>query len=139
MATPAERWIDAWFRAWTEHHPEALRPVYAEGEVQRSAPFRDRIAPVDYATWAFADEAAVEVWFAAPFATAGDAAACEWWAISVDGHGVTATLAGVSLVRFDAAGLVVDQRDYWSSDPGAHQPPDDWGELFRHGSLDGGR
>jgi hypothetical protein len=131
MATAAERWIDAWFRAWSEHDPAALAPVYADGEVQRSAPFREPIAPQEYAAWAFADEVAVEVWFAEPVGPA-----CEWWAISTDAAGVTATLAGVSVLRFDDKGLVVEQHDYWHSEDGVHRPPPGWGPVRRHGSLD---
>jgi hypothetical protein len=131
MATPVEQWIDAWFRAWSEHDPAALAPVYADGEVQRSAAFREPIAPQEYAAWAFADEVAVEVWFAEPNGTA-----CEWWAISTDAAGVTATLAGVSVLRFDDAGLVVEQHDYWHSEDGAHPPYAGWGPVRRHGSLD---
>ena len=132
MATPAERWIDAWFRAWSRHEPAALADCYAPGPVQRSEPFRERIEPREYAAWAFADETVAEVWFAEPAVLAADAAACEWWAISQDRAGVTATLAGVSLLRFDFNGRVIDQRDYWSTRDGAHEPPPDWGPVARH-------
>jgi SnoaL-like protein len=134
MATPAERWIDAWFRAWTEHDPAALDGVYAPGPVQRSAPFREPIVPQEYAAWAFADEVAVEVWFAEP-----NGSACAWWAIVTDVAGTTATLAGVSVLRLDDSGLVADQRDYWHLEDGAHRPPGDWGPVRRHGSLDARR
>jgi len=135
MSTPADRWIDAWFRAWTEHDPEALAPVYAAGPVQRSEPFRERQEPQLYAAWAFSDETGAEVWFRSPGAEGGDSAACEWWAISRDGAGEAVTLAGVSLLRFDAAGRVVDQRDYWSQHAGARQPPEDWLPAAKHGST----
>lgn len=133
MSTPAARWIEAWFRAWTTHDPEALTPVYAAGRVQRSEPFRDLIEPRAYATWAFVDEERAEVWFAEPFVATGDAAACEWWVISHEASGSTVTLAGVSLVRFDDTGRVFEQRDYWSSREGAHRPPPGWGPVAHHG------
>jgi hypothetical protein len=126
MATPARRWIEAWHRAWTQHDPDALAPVYADGPVQRSEPFREPIAPRDYAAWAFADEESAEVWFADPFVETDEAATCEWWAISRDTSGGVVTLAGVSLLRFGPDGRVVEQRDYWSQRDGAHEPPPGW-------------
>jgi len=132
MATPARDWIDAWFSAWTTHDPEALANVYAEGPVHRSEPFREQGEPRRYAAWAFADEESAEVWFAEPHAELDGAAACEWWAISRDRSGGLATLAGVSLLRFGADGRVVDQRDYWSQQAGAHEPPPGWGPVARH-------
>lgn len=131
MATPVENWIDAWFRAWTEHDPAALDDAYVPGPVQRSAPFRDPIVPREYAAWAFSDEVAVEVWFAEPEGTA-----CEWWAISTDTEGRTATLAGVSVLRLDETGKVVEQHDYWHVENGSRRPPPGWGPIRRHGSLD---
>jgi len=128
----ADRWIEAWFRAWSTHDAEALAPVYAPGRVQRSEPFRDLIEPRAYATWAFADEEAAEVWFATPFVATDETAACEWWAISRERTGGMVTLAGVSLVRFDAEGRVVEQRDYWSSREGEHRPPRGWGPVAHH-------
>jgi hypothetical protein len=133
MATPAGRWLDAWFRAWTQHDPDALTPVYAEGAVQRSAPFRERETPQRYAAWAFAYEEAAEVWFAEPSVVGEEAAACEWWAVSRDREGRSVTLAGVSLLRFGADGRVVRQDDYWSQRDGAHEPAADWGPAALHG------
>lgn len=135
MATPARRWIDAWFQAWTEHDASALDGVYAAGPVQRSEPFRERDEPQRYAAWAFSDEAAAEVWFREPAGESPEAASCEWWAISRDRAGRLVTLAGVSLLRFDAGGRVVDQRDYWSQETGARQPPEDWTPVAKHGST----
>jgi SnoaL-like domain len=122
-------WVEAWFRAWSTHDAEALAPVYADGAVQRSEPFRERTDPREYARWAFADEESVRVWFAEPFVDDGGAAACEWWAISRSRDGGVETLAGVSLIRYGDDGRVVDQRDYWSSRAGAHEPPPDWGAV----------
>jgi hypothetical protein len=42
------------------------------------------------------------------------------------------TLAGVSVLRFDESGLVVDQRDYWSQRDGRHEPPEGWGPVAHH-------
>jgi len=87
IATPAQRWVDAWFRAWVEHDPATLAPAYAPGARHRSHPFRSPGDPQEYAAWAFADEAAVEAWFAEPSAETTAGAACEWWAISHDRAG----------------------------------------------------
>jgi hypothetical protein len=84
MATPARRWIDAWFRA--------CERVCGVGGVRVVA-------------------------------------------VSRDAAGGVVTLAGVSVLRFDADGRVVDQRDYWSQETGARQPPEDWGPVARHGST----
>jgi hypothetical protein len=34
------------------------------------------------------------------------------------------TLAGTSLLRFDADGLVIEQRDVWAGEPGRRELPD---------------
>ena len=44
----------------------------------------------------------------------GERAAVEWRAESRLKDGSTEKLAGVSLLRFDAEGLVVEQRDFWA-------------------------
>lgn len=124
--------MDAWFRAWSSHDPSELDDVYSEGTVQRPSPFRDRIEPHAYAEWAFGDEASAEVWFAEPHGETAALAACEWWAISNLRDGTTETIAGVSLLRFGEDGRAVDERDYWSSKPGAHRPPADWGPVRHH-------
>ena len=50
----------------------------------------------------------------------GDRATVEWWAVTTSG-GEDATLAGVSLLRFDDDGLVIDQRDYWHLEQGRRE------------------
>ena len=37
--------------------------------------------------------------------------------------GSAETVAGTSLLRFDADGRVVEQRDAWAGEPGAHELP----------------
>jgi hypothetical protein len=50
----------------------------------------------------------------------GDRAAVEWWAVSeAKEPGPIVTLAGASLIRFGADGLVREQYDYWNEQEGA--------------------
>ena len=53
----------------------------------------------------------------------GDRAAVEYWAVITSTSGHDETLAGVSLLRFDEAGRVVEHRDVWASEPGAQSLP----------------
>ncbi len=122
----ARRWSGAWTRSWRAHDADLLAPVYAPDAVQRSHPFRDPGSPLDYARWAYADEEGEpEVWFAPPFVAGGDRAVVEWWAITTE-RGERVSLAGASLLRFDADGRVVEQRDYWGTAPGPVPPWDGW-------------
>jgi hypothetical protein len=115
-ADAAKRWADEWQRAWREHDSDRVAALYAEGASFRSAPFRDLQDPRAYAEWAFADEDSAEPHFGEPIVS-DDRATVEWWTVSTSG-GEVSTLAGVSLLRFDAGGLVVDERDYWHLAPG---------------------
>jgi len=94
-----------------------IAALYAPGAVYTSHPFREpEKSARDYALRAFADEELVECRYGEPV-VAGDRAAVEYWAIlSADGE--EETLAGIALLRFDESGLVVEQRDYWSMQPG---------------------
>ena len=81
---------------------------------------------LEYARWAFADQEAFGgCWFGEPV-IAGNRATVEYWAILVE-NGREVTIAGVALLRFDRAGRVVAQRDYWSLEEGGHEPPEAWG------------
>jgi hypothetical protein len=126
------RWVEGWAHGWATHDVPRIAALYADGPVQRSEPFRERIEPRAYAVWAFSDERSAEVWFAEPYVTGEESAACEWWAISTQQDGSTITLAGVSLLHFGADGLVDDQRDYWSEKEGSQRPPEDWGPAALH-------
>ena len=118
-----------WARGWREHDADAILELYAEDARFRSAPFRDehlgRGGVRDYVRWAFADEDAVECWFGEPLEL-GDRAIVEYWAVVASGDGEE-TLAGVALIRFDESGLVAEQHDYWSMQPGRSEPPPGWG------------
>jgi hypothetical protein len=121
-AAAARRWVEAWQRAWPSADPGALAPVYADGAVFTSQPFRDEQEPAAYAAWAFADQAAAECRFGEPIAS-GDRAAVDWWAVVTSHDGGVETLAGTSLLRFDASGMVVEQRDAWAAHDGRLELP----------------
>ena len=72
----------------------------------------------------FAEESDVTCRFGEPVVS-GTRAAVEWWGSwSEDGQDVT--LAGVTMLRFDDNGKVVDHRDYWNQDEGRIEPYPDW-------------
>jgi hypothetical protein len=79
----------------------------------------------EYVRQAFAEEERPRVWVGQPV-VGGDRAAIEWWA-AVTENGVEVTLAGTSVLRFDADGRVVEQRDTWNQAEGRREPPDGWG------------
>ncbi len=118
----ARAWVEGWTRGWEDGDADLIGALYAEGAVYRSHPFREpERSARDYALRAFADEELVECRFGEPVAD-GDRAAVEYWAV-LDAGGDEETLAGVSLLRFGPDGRVVEQRDYWSMQPGRTSPP----------------
>ena len=121
----ARRWRDVWQRAWQEKDADAVASLYADGAAFRSQPFRELEAPRFYAEWAFSEQDEAEVWFGEPIVS-GNRASCEYWGV-VSFEGRDETIAGVAVIRFDADGLVTDQRDYWNAQEGRHEPPPGWG------------
>jgi hypothetical protein len=122
-ADAAGNWVDTWSRAWPEADIDAIAALYAPDAVFYSHPFRERQAPREYLAWAFGDEDAVECRFGAPV-VAGSRAAVDWWAVlESKKDGSLVTIAGTSLLRFDAAGLVVEQRDAWGEEKGRRELP----------------
>jgi hypothetical protein len=120
-ATAARAYVEGWTKGWQESDPDAIGALYAEGAVYRSHPFRQpEKSARDYALRAFADEELVECRFGEPV-IGGDRAAVEYWALlSADGE--IETLAGIAVLRFGEDGRVVEQRDYWSMQPGRVEP-----------------
>jgi ketosteroid isomerase-like protein len=117
----ARAWVAGWTAGWQNADPETIADLYADDAVFRSHPFRDpESSASDYARRAFADEELVECKFGEPVVD-GDRAAVEYWAI-LRADGDEETLAGIALVRFGPDGKVVDQRDYWSMEPGRRPP-----------------
>jgi hypothetical protein len=84
----AQRWAEVWERGWHEHDAAAISALYAEGAFWQQHPFHD--PEPGYLARVFAEEESAECRFGAPF---------------VD---------GVSLLRFGADGLVVEERDFWN-------------------------
>jgi hypothetical protein len=109
----ARRWSETWARGWRAHEPAEIVALYAEGAYFRSHPFRSAQAPPEYIEPTLAAEEWAECEFGEPIVD-GDRAAVEWSAETRLRDGGAEKLAGVSLLRFDADGLVVEQRDFWA-------------------------
>ena len=73
---------------------------------------------------AFSEQDEADVWFGEPIVN-GDRATCEYWGV-VSFQGRDETIAGVAVIRFDADGLVSDQRDYWNAEEGRREPLEGW-------------
>ena len=106
----ARRWRDAWERAWREHDAPDIAALYARDAVLQSQ------RPENYVEPARAMERSTECEFDEPLVD-GDRAAVAWRAQPRLKDGGREQLAGVSLLRFDTAGLVVEQRDFWGRAP----------------------
>jgi hypothetical protein len=116
----ARAWVEAWELGWRTHDVELIAGRYAEGAVFRSHPFREPEDPRAYVERVLAEEEAEpEIWFGEPIVS-GDRAAVEYWAI-LRVEGKEQTLAGTTLLRFDADGLVVEHRDYWAIEAGRRE------------------
>jgi ketosteroid isomerase-like protein len=117
-----DRWVDVWARAWPAADVEAVAELYAPHAVFFSHPFRPRQGPADYVAWAFDEQQAAECRFGKPLVD-GRRAAVDWWAVVTAKDGSSQSLAGTSLLRFDDAGLVVEQRDVWADADGRVELP----------------
>jgi ketosteroid isomerase-like protein len=118
----ARRWVEGWSTAWPRGDVEPVAALYAQDAVFLSHPFRDPDEPRRYAAWAFGEQASAICRFGEPI-VAGDRAAVDWWAVITAADGSQETVAGTSLLRFGRDGLVVEQRDAWAGEPGAHELP----------------
>lgn len=126
----AARWAEAWKRGWESLDPEPILERYAADAVHWSEPFRDpgrgRGAIRAYVERVLAEEEDPRVWIGQPIVD-GDRAAIAWWASLLE-EGRETTLAGVSVVRFGADGLVTEQWDAWNHlgarrEPAPGSPP----------------
>jgi len=106
----AQWWADVWERGWREHDADAITVLYADGAFWQQHPFRE--PEPGYLVRVFAEEESAECQFGRPIVD-GDQAAVPWSAQTRLVDGDTEDLAGVSLLRFDASGLVLEHRDFW--------------------------
>jgi len=118
----ARRWAEVWTRAWPNADVEAIAGLYAPGAAYFSHPFRTRTTAREYVEAVFAAQAAAECRFGEPL-VAGDRAAVDWWGVITGKDGSVETVAGTSLLRFGADGLVVEQRDAWAGVPERRELP----------------
>jgi len=107
----AQRWAEVWERGWREHDAAAIAALYAEGAFWQQHPFHE--PEQDYLARVFAEEESAECRFGRPIVD-GDQAAVPWTAQTTLIDGGAEDLAGVSLLRFNSGGLVVEERDFWN-------------------------
>jgi SnoaL-like domain len=119
----ARRWAEVWSRAWPRADADAIAALYADHAIFYSHPFRAPQTPAEYVAWAFGEQVEAECRFGEPVAV-DDRAAVDWWAVITDRDGGRQTVAGTSLLRFNADGLVVEQRDVWADESGRRELPD---------------
>lgn len=108
--TAARTWAETWRRAWPERDADAIVALYHEDAPYRSNPFRPPDTAAGYLHRELPREDDIECWFGEPIVM-GDRAAVQWWGAWVE-DGQQQTYAGVTVLRFDAGGKVVDHRDY---------------------------
>jgi hypothetical protein len=106
----AQRWAAVWEQGWRVHDAEAIGALYADGVFWQQHPFRE--PEPGYVARVFDEEASARCEFGSPIVD-GDRAAVPWNAQTTLVDGGAEDLAGVSLLRFDGDGLVVEQRDIW--------------------------
>jgi hypothetical protein len=120
----ARLWAEAWKAGWEALDPEPILARYAPNAAHFTEPFREPSAGASdvraYVERVLAEEEDPRVWIGEPIVD-GDRAAIAWWA-SLRENGADVTLAGTSVVRFDAAGLVVEQWDTWNQLPERRDP-----------------
>jgi len=105
----AQRWADVWQRGWREHDLAGITALYAEGAFWQQDPFRE--PEPGYLARVFSEEESCECHFDKPIVD-GDQAAVRWSARTRLANGGSENLAGVSLLRFNATGLVVEHLDF---------------------------
>lgn len=132
--TPAEaagRWAAAWKAGWEALDPEPIIALYAPDATLSTEPFREpyrgREGVRAYVTRVLGEEEDPRVWTSDPIVD-GDRASVSWWA-TLREEGVETTLAGTSVLRFDAEGLVVEQWDAWNVERQRRAPPSDLGPF----------
>jgi hypothetical protein len=120
----ARRWAETWAAAWPRRDVDAIAALYVDEAAYRALAFREPDTPSGYLQRTFAEESDITCRFGEPVVS-GQRAAVEWWG-SWDEDGQPITLAGVTVLRFDDDGQVVDHRDYWNQSAGRIEPYAGW-------------
>lgn len=112
----ARLWTSAWKKGWESLDPEPIMARYAPTAVHFTEPYREPSRNAGeiraYVERVLGEEEDPRVWMGEPIVD-GDRAAIPWWA-SLREEGTDATLAGTSVLRFDADGFVIEQWDTWN-------------------------
>lgn len=135
----AKVWVDGWARGWATHEPEPIAALYTDDALFLSHPFRTALrgsaGAAEYARSAFAEEDAVEFWFAEPV-VAGNRATVEYRAYLKVGD-TEQTLAGITALVFAEDGRCREHRDYWAMQDGRIERTGGWTQAIvahgRHG------
>jgi hypothetical protein len=130
-AEAARRWAEGWKRGWESLDPEPILACYAADAILSTEPFRQPyrgLAGVrSYVERVLGEEEDPRLWMADPIVD-GRRAAISWWASLIE-DGAETTLAGTSVLVFDADGLVIEQWDAWNQLPHRSDPPGDIGPF----------
>jgi predicted SnoaL-like aldol condensation-catalyzing enzyme len=125
----AQHWAGTWRKGWNKRDAEALIALYADDVAYWSEPFREAYQGIaalrQYFDEAFAVEHSIQSWFGEPVVD-GDRAAVAWWGTMVE-EGNPTTIVGISLLRFNEQGLVVEQWDGWNQADKMRPRPENWG------------
>lgn len=129
MSRTLDDWIEAYRRAWEERDAEAAAALFTSDATYRSnifeEPHQGRDGVRAYWESVTRTQTDVGVRMGRPFVD-GDRVAVEFWTnMKVEGDDVT--LPGCLLLDFDAEGRCRRLREYWHFEPGAAEPPAEWG------------
>ena len=124
----ARNWARTWRQAWEELDVESVVALYGPNAEYWTEPFRKPHRGLagarEYVTQAFGSEHTVTAWFGEPVVD-GDRAVVPWYATQIE-NDAPVTLAGMSFLRFDENGLVVEEWDTWNSASGMQPRPPTW-------------
>jgi predicted SnoaL-like aldol condensation-catalyzing enzyme len=124
----ARTWAATWAASWPRKDRGAIADLYSQSASYRALAFREPghgLAGVKhYLDVVFGEEADVECSFGEPIVN-GDRAAVQWWASWTEAD-QPLTMAGVTILRFDDEGKVVEHRDYWNQTDGRARPYQGW-------------
>lgn len=124
----ARAWVDAWSRGWPAKDVDAIAARYQPDAPYRSHPFREQTTARGYLMWAFEEQAGLRFRFGDPVVDGSTGrAVVEYWAVITTHDGRDVSVAGASVLRFDADGLVEEHRDYWAEQVGSVEAPPDFG------------